>query len=268
MRDKQVSCVPVEGPVLPRNASARSLNRVRGIDGAFSELPTSDADSSELPVRMAISRQSSSVRFSSRPVPETRITIQGTAGPTIMFADASPDIPAPERPSHTRASSAGRLPGRSPAESRATIGETKGQPSVRPAEAGPRSLQDDAAIPNMASTDGGADAYLNVPDTHKPPRRFTALVEEDESASYSAQGFELSFNDLPTRAQHLVLNELMRQNSSETAVLFTTVPIPAEGTCEDEPASVQYLSDVEMLCNELPPVLLVLSNNMTVTVGL
>ncbi|GKT84833.1 hypothetical protein Ct61P_02683 [Colletotrichum tofieldiae] len=85
---------------------------------------------------------------------------------------------------------------------------------------------------------------------------------------YSTQGIALSFNDLPSRAQHIILNELMRQNSKDTAVLFTTLPVPTEGTCQDEQASVQYLSDVEVLCHELPPVMLVLSNNMTVTVGL
>jgi potassium/chloride transporter 9 len=92
--------------------------------------------------------------------------------------------------------------------------------------------------------------------------------DDDSGSSYSSQGLPLSFNDLPSRAQHLILNELMRQNSAHTAVLVTTLPIPAEGTYKDEEASLRYLSDVEVLCNCLPPVLLVLSNNMTVTVTL
>jgi potassium/chloride transporter 9 len=66
----------------------------------------------------------------------------------------------------------------------------------------------------------------------------------------------------------LILNELMRQNSSDTAVMLTTLPIPQENTCQSEEASLAYLSDVEVLCNGLPPVLLVLSNHMTVTVSL
>ena len=76
------------------------------------------------------------------------------------------------------------------------------------------------------------------------------------------------FNDLPSRAQHLILNELMRQNSGDSAVILTTLPIPEEGTSKSEEASLKYLSDIEVLCHELPPVLLVLSNNMTVTVSL
>jgi potassium/chloride transporter 9 len=60
----------------------------------------------------------------------------------------------------------------------------------------------------------------------------------------------------------------MRQSSNQTAVVFSTLPIPVEGTSTDEKASVQYLSDVEILCNAMPPIFLVLSNNMTVTVGL
>jgi potassium/chloride transporter 9 len=98
-----------------------------------------------------------------------------------------------------------------------------------------------------------------------------ASGEEDapETGSpYSTQGLALSFNDLPSRAQHLILNELMRQNSRDTAVIMSTLPIPAEGTSHDNAATVQYLSDVEVLCNELPPTLMVLSNNMTVTVSI
>lgn len=100
--------------------------------------------------------------------------------------------------------------------------------------------------------------------------RLGSQVEEEEepSPAYTAQGVELSFNELPSRAQHLILNELMRQHSKETAVLLSTLPIPSEGTSLDEVATVQYLSDVEVLCNELPPTLMVLSNNMTVTVSL
>ncbi len=94
-------------------------------------------------------------------------------------------------------------------------------------------------------------------------------------SSYSTQDLALSFNDLPNRAQYLILNELMRKHSGdsgngsgEAAVLFTTLPIPDEGTHRDRDASVQYLLDVELLCQDLPPVLMILSNNMTVTVSL
>lgn len=82
------------------------------------------------------------------------------------------------------------------------------------------------------------------------------------------QNMPLSFNDLPCRAQHMILNELMRQHSHDTAVLFTTLPSPLEGTSQSEEDCVRYLSDLEVFCRELPPVLLVHSNSMTVTVNL
>ena len=82
------------------------------------------------------------------------------------------------------------------------------------------------------------------------------------------QAIPLSFNDLPCRAQHLILNELIRQQSADTAVVFTTLPSPIEGTHESESDSVRYLGDLEVLCQGLPPVLLVHSNSMTVTMNL
>ncbi len=126
---------------------------------------------------------------------------------------------------------------------------------------------------------GGRDAHINISDMLESYRLGAGAGEEgrgDDSSSssgggssYSTQDLPLSFNDLPIRAQHLILNELMRQHSGgETAVLLTTLPIPEEGTCRAEEDSLRYLSDIEVLCHELPPVLLVLSNNMTVTVSL
>lgn len=82
------------------------------------------------------------------------------------------------------------------------------------------------------------------------------------------QNMPLSFNDLPCRAQHMILNELMRQHSHDTAVLLTTLPSPLEGTCHNEEDCVRYLSDLEVFCDKLPPVLLVHSNSMTVTMNL
>jgi potassium/chloride transporter 9 len=97
---------------------------------------------------------------------------------------------------------------------------------------------------------------------------------DDEVQTLAASGFPqqqamaLSFNDLPARAQHLVLNELMVRNSADAGVVFTTLPGPAEGTGQSELDSVRYLSDLEVLCADLPPVLLVHSNAVTVTVSL
>lgn len=84
----------------------------------------------------------------------------------------------------------------------------------------------------------------------------------------SPSSIPLSFNDLPCRAQHLILNELILQHSADTAVLFTTLPAPVEGTCKNEEDSVRYLADLEVLCAGMPPVVLVHSNSLTVTVNL
>lgn len=78
----------------------------------------------------------------------------------------------------------------------------------------------------------------------------------------------LSFNDLPSRAQHLILNELMVQQSGDTAVIFTTLPSPVEGTSLSADDSASYLSDLDVLWTGLPPCLLVHSNSMTVTMNL
>ena len=63
--------------------------------------------------------------------------------------------------------------------------------------------------------------------------------------------------------QPLVTDEL-----DDTAVVFTTLPSPVEGTSESEAESVKYVSDLEVLCLGLPPCLLVHSNSMTVTMNL
>ncbi|KAI1501109.1 amino acid permease-domain-containing protein [Biscogniauxia marginata] len=121
---------------------------------------------------------------------------------------------------------------------------------------------------NSASQKGEpSDVSVSIPDLLSS-YRLGSQADEDARSVFSTQSLPLSFNDLPSRAQHLILNELMRQNSGDAAVLLTTLPIPEEGTCGSEEASLGYLSDIEVLCHGLPPVLLVLSNNMTVTVSL
>jgi potassium/chloride transporter 9 len=103
--------------------------------------------------------------------------------------------------------------------------------------------------------------------TNNPP--LTSSQPTSPASGYPLhQSIPLSFNDLPCRAQHLILNELIRRHSDDTAVVFTTLPSPMEGTCESEAESVKYISDLEVLCQGLPPVLLVHSNSMTVTMNL
>ncbi|GAQ07936.1 vacuolar cation-chloride cotransporter 1 [Aspergillus lentulus] len=152
-------------------------------------------------IRPPISRSPSSIRFSSSPIPEARVSTEENAGPSIMFAPSS----SPPR-FQKRLESIYR----------------------RRSSSGARSA---SGYPNQAS----------VP---------------------------LSFDDLPSRAQHLILNELMARQSSQTAVIFTTLPSPSEGTAESEETSESYLSDLEVLWQGLPPCLLVHSNSMTVTMNL
>ena len=191
-----------------------------------------DNEKLTLPKRLSHSRQSSYGRFSSRPVPESHISGGEDGTRTITFA---------ERPTyHSYSANQSRH----------------------------HSRQGSAQL-NLVS----GDASLKIPELLESYRAGGQSIEEeghsaDGGSSYSTQGLSLSFNDLPSRAQHLILNELMRIHSSDTAVLLSTLPIPSEGTSLDELASVQYLSDVEVLCHGLPPILMVLSNNMTVTVSL
>ncbi|KAK1760858.1 amino acid permease-domain-containing protein [Echria macrotheca] len=226
--------------------------------------PKLDPNASVRLERPPISRQgSTAMRFSSNLVPETKITNEDGAGPKIMFAETA------DRPGVSRQSSISRFP--KSGGDRLSGDEGRAERSVSFAEPAQVASPVRSRRPSMSkkSGGGGGDSLLDIPEllsSYLFPEH-----DEDESggSSYSTQGLALSFNDLPSRAQHLILNELMRQNSDDdTAVLFTTLPIPEEGTCLSEEASLAYLSDVEVLCNELPPVLLVLSNNMTVTVSL
>lgn len=109
----------------------------------------------------------------------------------------------------------------------------------------------------------------NSPATSNPALDITPPQTSSPASGFPVQqAIPLSFNDLPCRAQHLILNELIRQQSDDTAVVFTTLPSPMEGTCDSESESVKYISDLEVLCQGLPPVLLVHSNSMTVTMNL
>lgn len=127
----------------------------------------------------------------------------------------------------------------------------------------------------VAAEDGpGPSIMFTEPTTPTKERRKSIYNRQPSSEGQSASGFPsqqsvpLSFNDLPCRAQHLILNELLQQHSQDTAVLFTTLPSPVDGTSKSEQESLSYLSDLEVLCQDLPPVLLVHSNSMTVTMNL
>lgn len=248
------------------------------------------------------------MRFSSNVVPETRIANPEESDRTIMFAEATPSN-RPERPPFSRTNSrqsrvsmvefAARKRPETPLKPSVSFIEPhrdqlsqKGQQPHRPHFSRHSSTPVAQRVSSFDEREQGGegDVHLGMPDVeadYKARRRESresnnqggADGEDDNNdgsgSSYATQDLSLSFNDLPSRAQHLILNELMRrhsgsadENSSGAAVLFTRLPIPDEGTYRDEKASIQYLSDVELLCQNLPPVLMILSNNMTVTVSL
>lgn len=229
--------------------------------------------------RPGISRQSSAARFSSRPVPEMRITTEEGSS-QIGFATtnfSSPTTPRMDRPSFSRQSSLNVPSQPLPGSRRNMVGGGGGpraisyieQPTYYSRASTTRSRYQsrsrrESKYPN---NHGQGDVSLNMPDLVQSYRA-GADLGSTEGAPYSTQGVALSFNDLPSRAQHLILNELMKQNSKDTAVLLSTLPIPNEGTYMNVDSTIQYLSDVELLCHDLPPALMVLSNNMTVTVSL
>lgn len=126
----------------------------------------------------------------------------------------------------------------------------------------------DGPGPSIIFTDSRGTPPKNSPSIYTHPSAASAPEPPPATGFPSSQSTPLSFNDLPCRAQHLILNELMQQHSKDTAVLFTTLPSPVEGTCENEEDCVSYLSDLEVLWNGLPPVLMIHSNSMTVTMNL
>lgn len=80
---------------------------------------------------------------------------------------------------------------------------------------------------------------------------------------------DFSFNRLPANGQHLILNELMRYHlSDDTAVIFSTLPAPDIGTHLDPESSSEYANSLAIWLDELPPVVLLNSQTVTVTTAL
>ncbi|RYP79816.1 hypothetical protein DL769_002761 [Monosporascus sp. CRB-8-3] len=278
---------PTSTPIDPprRTASNVPLLRTVAESGETSTIET--APPATAPSRPPLSRHSSASRFTSNLTPDTKITIEEESGPRLQFSEPGSSSAAAktERPQLSRNSSMRKLSSRPVPEARFEDKEGAG-PRLTPAE-----REGEAQTPrtplrsrrNSATCGRGGggvskptpspgDVHLDIPELLES-YRFSGTrhrSDEGDGSSYSTQGLPLSFNDLPNRAQHLILNELMRRNSGDggAAVLLSTLPIPAEGTCRSEDDSLRYLSDIEVLCHDLPPVLLVLSNNMTVTVSL
>lgn len=212
----------------------RHRNRkARSAASSTSQLSTSQISSSSR-APPAIRDPESLPKFSSKTVPRTAVAQEEAPGPSIMFVDT----PAAVRHQDPLATAA--LPPDSPTPSPSHFTSSlQHSPAPSPSPATPQTCA--TASPASGLPASGFPAQQSIP---------------------------LSFNDLPCRAQHLILNELIRGQSEDTAVVFTTLPSPMEGTCKSEQESVKYVSDLEVLTEGLGPVLLVSGGSMTVTMNL
>ncbi|KAN0062471.1 hypothetical protein ACQY0O_005002 [Thecaphora frezii] len=94
-------------------------------------------------------------------------------------------------------------------------------------------------------------------------------VSTPVASVYANESIRISFNELPNKAQYLILNELIRINSSaETSVVLTALPAPEPGTSRDEIKSLRYLEQLESLFTGGPPVLGVHAKTLTMTMSL
>lgn len=133
------------------------------------------------------------------------------------------------------------------------------------------------AIPNTKILeDGTGDKPTIVPvvedNNHKAslPRR-TILPDLSPCNSHSSlleSMRDMKFDDLPGRVQHLILNDVMKQLSRKSDLLFSTLPIPPLGTHKDSDASLEYIEDLDTWLDGLPPTMLINSQTMTVTTAL
>ncbi|KAJ5610476.1 hypothetical protein N7510_007195, partial [Penicillium lagena] len=166
--------------------------------------------------------------------------------------------PAP-RPPMSRSASSNRFSSSPIPEAKVNTEEEGAGPSIMfaPNASPPRFAQNPKKLDSIYARRPSAPSPTSTSNNNQPAMGYPGRAS-----------IPLCFNDLPSRAQHLILNELMVQQSGETAVIFTTLPSPVEGTSLREEDSMSYLDDLEVLWQGLPPCLLVHSNSMTVTMNL
>jgi len=131
----------------------------------------------------------------------------------------------------------------------------------------PKSPFDEVGQGKRAAFSASAHASFDMDDEDKPHVSFKSSPHPPHRQK-AVPELELDFNILPAKAQYLILNDLIRSYSDDTAVVFTTLPAPAPGTYQDEEKSVEYVSGLELLCEDIPPVLLIHSNSLVVTLAL
>ncbi|OWB83996.1 hypothetical protein B5S33_g2632 [[Candida] boidinii] len=167
-------------------------------------------------------------------------------------------------------------------ETHSTHGKSSRAPSVKAGVS--NNKKDDYSIVGTTSNDSNS-----VHNSTNSSRRqsvdfagFNTLNDQnDESSTYdyaragsNAAEDDLyddlifSFNEMTTRAQYLILNELMTSVSKDSKLLFSSLPIPDIGTHKSEEDSLNYIRDLDLWCCDLPPILLINSKTMTVTTAL
>src|SRR5579859_2921425 len=105
----------------------------------------------------------------------------------------------------------------------------------------PKSPFDELGPGKKGAFSASAHASLHVDDDDTPHVSFKSSPHPSHKPSQT-EDLDLDFNILPARAQYLILNDLIRSHSEDTAVVFTTLPAPAQGTYQDEEKSLEYVS--------------------------
>lgn len=124
---------------------------------------------------------------------------------------------------------------------------------------------------NTETPTGPSITFAEQKHPHSSHTRMNTQAEsraESQSQSQFQPYTPLSFNTLPSRAQHLILNDLLSTHTPHTAVLFTTLPPPTAGTWSSESDSLRYLTDLEVFTAGLCPTVMVHSCSITVTTNL
>ncbi|KAJ9088652.1 hypothetical protein DSO57_1020983 [Entomophthora muscae] len=136
------------------------------------------------------------------------------------------------------------------------------------------SLLINVPIPELSGMDTYPNTYPNSPtnssDTSQLSDQMSDYLSDLDhfSPTHPPAHPPKDFNELPSSAQHRVLNNLMRLQSSKTALIFSTLPAPEPG-CGDEPTSSQaYVESLEGLVRGLPPTVLIHAKSLTVTTAL
>ncbi|CAA18413.2 vacuolar membrane cation-chloride cotransporter Vhc1 [Schizosaccharomyces pombe] len=79
---------------------------------------------------------------------------------------------------------------------------------------------------------------------------------------------KLTFNDLSSRSQYIIMNEIVLKHTKNTSVLFTVLPAPLADTHKSFRKSEEYVDDLLIFMEGLPPCALIHSKSLTITTAL